>query len=139
MAIRTDSASVQAVLLDNYDGSSDLTTFIGSASRIVDRVVACATRKGVTLDSDEQKDVETYVAAYLYFGNSGQQLVQDETTEKASVKFADRKQVSEGYLSRAKMIDASGCLSGIIAGKTGPRMEWLGKPPSSQIPYTQRD
>lgn len=136
---RTNSANVQAVLLDNYDGSSDLTSFINTASRIADRVATCASQRGFTLSTDELTDIETYLAAYLYFGNSGQQLVVEEQTEKARVKFSDRKSTTDGYLAKAKMVDPSGCLARIIDARGQAQLEWLGKSPSSQIPYRQRD
>lgn len=134
---RTNSTNVQAVLLDNYDGSTDLTTFINTASRMVDRVVTCATRKSVTITAEELVDIESYLAAGLYFGKSGQQLVVEEQTEKARVKF--RENVSQGYFDMAKMIDPSGCLAAILSGNKQPRLEWLGKPSSTQTPYYQRD
>lgn len=136
---RTNSANVQAILLSNYNSPDDLTTFINTASRIVDRVVACAATKSGSYTADELVDMESYIAAGLYFGKSGQQVVEEEQTEKARVKFQSRKDVAKGYMDMAKMIDPYGCVAAAMSGSGGPRLEWLGKPVSEQIHYSDRD
>lgn len=64
MAVRTTDVLVRDVI-PTQEGH-DLKTYINIASRLVDRVNTKATEHGITVTSDELKDIETYVAAHFY-------------------------------------------------------------------------
>lgn len=65
---RTTKKAVQDLLLPggDYDGKSDLTPFIDTASSIVTRVNTCAIAKGNTLTVAELELIERWLAAHCY-------------------------------------------------------------------------
>lgn len=144
MAIRTNAAAVIGVLQDDYGPAEDgslpsLTPYMASASVIVDRVVTCAANKGITLDANEQEIIERWLSAWAY-GESDKPYTQ-RTTEGASGSFAG--QTGEGFCSNlygqtACRLDWSGCLFNLDKQQRAGAA-WLGKPPSQQIPYCERD
>lgn len=139
MSIRTTSAEVQAVLLEDYNGTSDLTMAIRSASAIVDRVAVCAAQKGKTLSSEELTLIETWLAAHNYALSD--RIFTQKATGKASGAFAGQYEKgldATPYGQNAQLIDFSGCLKNLYNQQTAGGV-WLGKPPSEQIPYNQRD
>lgn len=138
---RTNSAAVIDILGRDYDSSNSpsLTGYIDSASLMIDNVVACATRKGKTQSTAELELLERWVAACLY-GMSDKPF-SSKSTSGASGAFAG--QTGQGldanlYGQTAQNLDSSGCLRNIqkqqVAGGS-----WLGKPPSEQIDYENRD
>ena len=131
MASRTTSGAVAGVLGGNHDGSTLLTPYMDSANPIVTRTAACATGKGITLSAIELELIERWLAAYFY--TIMDPLYTSKNTADAGGSFNPRS-----YLEAAYAIDYSGCLKAIIERKTAGMM-WLGKPPSEQLPYEQRD
>jgi hypothetical protein len=137
---RTDATQVQAILLDNYDSanSPSLTAFINAASRIVDRIVACATTKGLSHTSDELIDIETWLAAHLYAQSD--QTYASKSTSGASASFHGQTGMaldSTKFGQTAKLLDHTGCINSV--GKSIPRLDWLGLAPSEQTDYVDRD
>lgn len=135
---RTDADAVKAVLLRDYDqrNTPSLTTFITSASLIVDRVATCAAAKGYTLSDALLLEMETWVAAYRYTLNNP--VYSSKSTDGRSASFVrDGNPYKEGALA----LDPSGCLSVALDPKkaTRPGFSWLGKRPSEATPYTDRD
>ncbi len=145
---RTTAAAVKLVLGDSsthaqgagdYDGSRDLTPFIDSASSIVDRVAACATNKGKTLSSTELELIERWLSAHLYM-MSDQQYA-SKSTAGASASFRATGGLSldgSTYGQTAKIVDHSGCLAAFDKRQTA-QLVWLGKAPSDQTDYEDRD
>ena len=136
---RVTSATVESLLADNYDGSTDLDQFIGLATRMVDRLVTCAALKSVTFSTDELADIEKLLAAHFY--QMSDEGYTSKSTGKASGSF--KGQFADGlkrttYGQSALILDPSGCLaaasSGARAGGT-----WLGKPKSDQLDYDERN
>lgn len=143
---RTTSGLVIGILGRNYDSDPedglppDLSPFMATATVIVDRVATCATAKGFTLSSTELELIERWLTAHFYCVNDP--LYTSRSTQGASGSF-QTGQVLEGfgateYGRQAIAMDYSGCLKNISL-KQRASMSWLGKPPSEQIPYRQRD
>lgn len=129
---RTTSAAVQGVLLGNYDGVSSLTPFIDAASSVVDQVVTCMSTKGLTAHSAATLElIERWVAAHAY--TFADRLKTSKSTGKASASYRDT-----AFSDFAKTLDSSGCLAAILAGNRAQAF-WLGRRPSEQTEYADRD
>lgn len=144
MAVRTTEAAVKGVLLSDYGQDKDgneqsLLPFIQTASVIVDRVVTCADKKGITLSTAERELIERWLAAHFY-------TCSDKTEASAGEEGANSTADGQTglnldgsrYGQSAKAVDYSGCLASIDK-RAFARMAWLGKRPSEQIPIWQRD
>ncbi len=132
---RTTTAAVKDILLKDYDTFNEpsLAGFIESASAVVTRVAECATRKGITLSSEELELIERWLTAHFYVQSDA--TYSSRSTLRASGSFLASQ---DKYLQVAYTIDNSGCLQNIIENKS-PRMIWLGKRPSNQTDYVDRD
>lgn len=124
------------------DTTLDLSPFIDAASGLVDRVKACDT-EGL-LSSDQLRRIETWLAAHFYALRD--QVYQSKSTQSASATFQGQSGLGlDGtqYGQMAKTLDFTGCLAEIDRdsrkGKINVEMTWLGKPPSTQIDYEDRD
>lgn len=138
---RTTDADVLATLGKDYDTkrSPSLTTYITSASLMIDDAVACATAKEITQSDAKWADIEKWVACHLYC-QSDQQY---QSRSNTGVSGSFRGQTGMGldstlYGQTAKRLDRSGCLAemdteGICS------VDWLGKPESEQIAYEDRN
>lgn len=138
---RTNSDAVKAILLLDYDSkrSPDLAAFIETASALVDDVVDCAAEKGVALTDARLELIERWLAAHLY--KMSDKDVTSSSQQGASASFTGQFGMgfdATRYGQMATRIDSSGCLDNIDKTQEAS-MEWLGKPPSEQIPYDQRD
>ena len=118
-----------------------LTPFIDTANVVVTRVAACALRKGITLSAAELELIERWLAA-LYYCQSDKPYA-SRSTAGASGSFHGQTGMyltSTLYGQTALNIDSSGCLDAIA---NGPRKtataSWLGKAPSEQTDYMDRD
>lgn len=148
MAIRTTSALVAGVLVDSsasangqgdYDGTTDLTPYILIASRITDRVATCASNKGITLDTEELEVIERWLAAHYY--QSSDQALASKSTGGASGSFqgqTGKRLEGTKYGQAALDLDYSGCLNAIQM-RAFAGAKWLGKVPSDQVRYSERD
>ena len=130
MTARIEEADVRNLVETDPDLS--MVPFIRAASLIVDRVIDCATERGYTITDDEAATIEMYVAAHLYSLRDPQYM--SKSTERASASFMARD-----WLAAAKMFDPSGCLDATLTAKTHVGVKWLGKVPSAQIDYEDRD
>jgi hypothetical protein len=130
--MRTTDKAVQEILGDNYDSINEpsLFPYIRAASLIVDDVVTCLATKGLTYTTARLREIETWVAAYLY--TITDPIYKSKTTANSSATYPDRS-----YLDAAKALDNSGCLSGALSGNRAS-LDWLGLPPSSQTDYINR-
>lgn len=140
MGIRTTQTDVEGVLGNDYDGSRDLTPFIKSANVMVDRVVTCATAKGITLTTEEKFQIETWLAAHLY-ACSDRTLDQKNTADSGG-KFSGTTGMrleATLYGQHAMVLDYSGCLEAIFQKRNRVSGMWLGRPPSEQTDYDERD
>lgn len=95
----------------DYDGTTDLTPFIATASATVDRVANCAIRKRQALSAVELELVERWLAAALY--QCADRGYQSRSNQGASGQFTG--ETGQGYEAtqygqEAMRIDWSGCL-----------------------------
>lgn len=139
---RTSSAAVQALLLRNYDGSSSLTPFIDTASSLIDQVVTMAAAKvsPITVTSVQAELLERWMAAHFYACQDA--LYTSRSTMGGSGSF-QVGQPDEGfgateYGRQAMAMDYSGSLKQLSKKKRAVAV-WLGKPPSQQIDYEDRN
>jgi hypothetical protein len=135
-----DTDAVQAILGRQYDPTIDLTPHVEAAGIVLDRVVACASRKGITLTTEEQAAIKKYLAAHFY--GSSDQFYVSRSTGRASGSFMGRSGLGlDGTLfgQNAKLLDPSGCLTTIDEGGGKVGFVWLGKRPSAQTPVWRRD
>lgn len=136
---RTTDSSVEGVLGNDYDGTTDLAQFIETATVIVDRVSACAIKKGKALSSTELELIERWLSAH-YYACSDQPFT-SKSTGGASASFQGQTAMSlEGtkYGQVSLNLDYSGCLTSIAKRQVASGV-WLGKTPSEQLPFYQRD
>ena len=141
MGIRTGAQEVIGILGGNYDTANnpDLTGFIAMASVMVDRAITCATRKSITILSTEAELMERALAAHFYMQSD--KGYQSRTTAGASASFQGQTGMrleSSDYGQMAMNVDPSGCLENMNKRQVASGA-WLGKPPSAQIPYDQRN
>lgn len=136
MAQRTTIDLVKGLLLDNYGALRDRTLpslqpFIDTATVIVDRVAACATRKERLLTVAELELIERWLSCHYY--TKSDPLYTSRSTESASGAFVQRS-----FLDGAYDVDNSGCLKAIMEGRRA-RGFWGGRPPSQQRDYNTRN
>lgn len=139
---RTTEALVAAILGSDWDGSRDLDQFIAAATVLVDRVNTCATNKGVTLTSTELELIERWLAAhFLTTTSSPFRPYKSKKTADAAASYqgeTGKGLESSFYGQTAMNLDPSGCLESITSRKRA-LLEWVGKRPSDQIAYEDRD
>ena len=138
---RTTTLLVQGILVGDYDGSTDLTPYIDTASLFVDEVEECAINKGRPLSAAKLEMIERWLAAHFY-GQSDKPLTQ-KSTQDASATFAGQTGMyleSTLYGQTASRLDPSGCLQAIAGNERKvASLFWAGKPPSTQTDYIDRD
>lgn len=143
---RTSESAVREIITTGKDDLGNpipLQGFIEAAAVLVNRVVSCAATRGFPLDKDEQRLIETWLAAHFYAHRD--QLYQSKNTQSAGATFQGKTGMhleSTQYGQTAMDLDYSGCLTALNnrATKGGlVSLNWLGKSPSEQIPYWERD
>lgn len=134
---RTNSAAVQAVLGGEYDGSASLTPSIDSASSVVDKVVACAAAKSVTISAADAELIERWVACFFYQA-SDPGYSSRSTANKSGSFLDDGGDFKNRFLRRAALIDVSGCLTTIFKRQVAS-CSWLGKTVPEQLDFEDRN
>jgi len=141
MATRTSSASVQALLGQNYDGSTTLTPFIDTATALVDWL--SSQDSDGELNSTLLELIERYLAAHFY--HPVNQFVQAEGAGGASNTY--QGQTGQGFSSTmygqtALRLDVTGLLAKreleSQQGRSKATVGWLGKTTDEQIDYDDR-
>ena len=127
--IDTSGAAKQPVGLDKH---------IETASVLVDYIES--NDSGSVLTTGLKIEIETYLAAHFYALQDPQ--YQSEKAGGAGGTY--QGQTGKGleltwWGQQAILLDVSGQLSNIQAGNPVASLVWLGKPPSTQIPYSNRD
>lgn len=136
MGIRTNHKMVEDVLQQCWDSSTKLDRYMRIASLVVDQVATCATEKGHAQDAAVLKEMETWLAAHYY--TKMDPVYTSRSTDGASGSFVRNKDTPEPFLDAAMNLDFTGCLNAII-NKKRASVGWMGRPPSEQTPYTERD
>lgn len=134
---RSRDSDVRAII--STDANLSISPFIEAATILVDRVATCATARSETLTTDQLHIIETYLAAHFYAHRDPQ--YQEKQTEKASAVFQGKTGMgleSTYWGQTAMTLDTSGCLASFGRG-TRASLNWLGKAPSDQIDYIDRD
>ena len=143
---RTTAAAVQLILNDDYgqleDGSlPSLTPFIDTANAIVSRVATMAVAAGFTLSTAELELIERWLSAHAYVMND--QVAKNRSfAGGVSATYQGEQGMyfeASKYGQMAMALDFSGSLRKISRGSTTIGVSWLGKPPSEQIDYADRD
>lgn len=140
--MRTTTQAVKGIMLGEYDclNNPDLTPFIESASLMIDDLVTCAATMSQTLSAAKLEIIERWLTAHLYQMADPGYI--EKRTGKAMGKFTGETGFgleASRFGSMVKRLDTTGCLSGLDAGASQVSLTWLGKPPSEQIEYTDRD
>lgn len=133
---RTTSSAVEAILLNHYDGSSDLSAFIATATALVDHVAS--QDSGSILSATMLGRIEAFLSAHFYA--HADQLKQSESIGRSSAVYQGRTEVglrSTQYGQTAVDLDLTGTLSSL--GKKKATMTWLGKNEPDQIDYEDRN
>jgi hypothetical protein len=136
MAIRTNHKMVEDVLQQCWDDTTKLDRYIKAASLIVDRVETCAISRDKALTASELKEIETWLAAHFY--TKMDPTYTSRSTDGASGSFVRDPKVPEPFKDGALMLDYSGCLVAILE-KRRVSVGWMGRPPSEQTDYIDRD
>jgi hypothetical protein len=146
MSVRTTSDAVKSILRDKGDygplpdgTDPSLDPYIDSASVVIDRVVACAARKRITIGSEEAEIIERWLSAHLYAVSD--RPVQSESKGRGSHSLQGQTGMGfefTGYGQQAMSIDPSGCLRTLNkGGRVGGG--WLGKNKPDRRTWTERN
>jgi len=142
VASRASDSDVREVI--ESDSSISMRPFIAAASAIVDWIDGTCDSSNV-LSTTQLRQIETWLAAHFYSRRDPGFL--EKATDKARGVFQGQTAMhfdSTFWGQTAMEIDVSGCLTkrnnemktGMLA-KVG--LTWLGKPPSTQTDYVDRD
>lgn len=134
---RSSTEEIGAIVRD-YDLDIDMNPFIRMANVLTDRVSAKDT--GSLLSSAELAEIERWLAAHFY--ETRDHELATETTEKSQGDYAgefgkglERTRAGQN----AMLFDETGYLRRISKGTVVAKLAWLGKPPSTQVDYVDRD
>lgn len=136
---RTNATDVKALLGANYNTISapSVTPYITAANLLVTKANTCAIAKGVTLDATTLEQMELWLAAG-YYTRSDPMYKRKKSNKSEGETFGGMYNQTSHYFKTAFELDDSGCLRQLVAGRRGG-IEWLGKAPSDQTDYRDRD
>jgi len=138
MATRTTAAEVRAVLPQEVSSDASMTAFIAPATALVDYVASKDSSSVLT--SELLKQIETYLAAHFYALSDPQ--YQSKSVGKSSGVFqgqTGKRFDSTFWGQTAVAMDVTGCLDKLNSGAKQVGGVWLGKAPSDQTDYEDRD
>lgn len=134
---RSSTEEIKAIIRD-YDLDIDMNPFIRMANVLTDRVGEKDT--GSLLNSAELAEIERWLAAHFY--ETRDHELATEVTEKSEGKYTgefgkglERTRAGQN----AMLFDETGYLRRISNGVVTAKLTWLGKPPSTQTNYVDRD
>jgi hypothetical protein len=113
--MRTTAGLVQKLLGDDYDGTSDLTPYLETATVVVSRLAVEATNANRALSYTELELVERWLSAHFY--TKMDPVYTSMSTGGASGSFA-RGSEPEPYKDGAINVDFSGMLKAILNRQT---------------------
>jgi hypothetical protein len=139
----TNTSAVQNILGSNYGPLEDgtlpsLQQYIDTADVVILRMQSLALAKTTPFihSTTELEMIERHLAANYYCRMDP--IYTSRSTGGASGSFASPKDEAERFLKNSIELDASGMLKALIYRQSA-EMVWVGKPPSEQIPWWQRD
>lgn len=125
----------------DYDNVNcpDLTPYIKWADIVANKVYACSVQKGSPYDAATMLAIREWLSAHAYAMSD--RVYTQRSTLRASGSFGgrlDKYLEFTPYGQNAKLLDDLGCLEAL--GKTkSVSAYWLGRPPSAQTDYVDRD
>lgn len=128
MAIRTSDAKVRATA--DLDSAMSLQEAISRANTLTDKVDARDT--GSLLTDADLEQIETLLACH--YAALKDPYPQSESTAGASATYQQRD-----FYMEAATLDETGFLASLRRGRTKASVTWLGKRPSAQTDYADRD
>lgn len=134
---RTTPAKVEGVLNKDYDyvNRPNLVPYIETANAIVSNLVTQALANGTSIGTTTAELIERWLSAHYYTKSDATHT--SRSNAGASASFTKTK---DDYKRVAIELDPSGILSGLLTeGRQRVEIFWLGKPPSDQVPYSDRD
>jgi hypothetical protein len=145
VAVRTTSTDVEAILYYTLGGTQkdanlDVLPYIEIASVLTDKVEECDASRKDELTDGQLEGIERYLAAHLYALDD--QQYRAKQTERASAQFGGKTDMGLDFTrfgQMAKILDTSGCLDSFDTKQHYIQMTWLGKAPSAQTDYEDRD
>lgn len=140
MEFRTDEDLVKGTLQADYDydNNPSLVPAMRKGNLLTNRLVLCASRKNINIDSDTLIEIETELSAHFYC--TSDRLAAREKTDDANIVYqgvTDKGLNYTPYGQNAMLLDPSGCLNSF----NSPRkvsIDWLGKDPSQKIDWIDR-
>lgn len=145
MANRTSVDLIKELLGRNYDRKSPLTGYLKSANVLTNNLVARASARGQPSDIELINDVATLerieclLACHYYQRHDpGFQAKQTGRSGATFQGQTGQRFSATPYGQDACAMDYTGILSSMEKGGK-VTLTWLGKPPSSQIPYVDRN
>lgn len=129
IAVRTTAAAVREILLNNYDGETDLTAFIVAAAMVVTR--RCAP---LAYSPDELAEIERWLAAHFATVPEGQ--LRGEQAGQARDDIAIKIDLGldqTTYGQTAKVLDVLGGLAGVGEKVKKVKFFWAGKDPDVPV------
>lgn len=137
MSQRTSPAAVQT-LLGNDWGGGGVQPYIDAATTVVDDLVTAAAglEPAYAFTPAKAEIIERYLAAHFY--TKTDPTYTSKSTGGASGSFVRNPKEPEPYKDAAMQLDPTGMLNALL-NRQRARLVWLGKPPSAQVPFYQRD
>lgn len=136
----TTSTLVMGMLGPMYSSRISLISPIRTAGVLMARIIACAARKGITLDEATTQEIETALAAHVY------QLMDPGYTARSTLSASgsfegQTKMRLEGtkFGQLALTLDPSGCVELINNPSKQAGVTWLGKPARDAKTYEERN
>lgn len=137
MAYRAIESDVESAV--TVDGDIPVSGAIRTANAVVNKLEAADT--GSLLSQELLTQIEIYLACHFYALRDPQ--YRQKKTGDASATF-QTGEPGQGFLAtdwgaQAVAMDVTGYLSRINSGSPRATVAWLGKPPSEQTAYEDRD
>lgn len=139
---RTTADKVRGVLMRDYDTVDlpSLTPFVETANSLTDEVAAVAAGRNVSLGSARLELIERWLAAHFY--SQSDRPYAENMTRSAQAKYQGQTGMhleSSFYGQTAMVLDTSGALRSLNSPAGRAYAAWLGKAPSEQTDYVERD
>ena len=140
--VRTNEGLVKGVLTQDYNERKlpALLPFMTAANSLVDDVIECASSKGVAVSDAKAELIETWLAAHFYKYAYDRQFSNKSTAGASGSYTGQTAMYLEGttYGHTAIVLDRSLCLVNFSKQQVAGGF-WMGKAPSEQIDYVDRD
>ena len=138
MSVYRSSPEEISGIVRDYDTAIDLMPFIRMANVLTDRVSEKDT--GSLLNTSELAEIERWLTAHFY--ETRDHELSSEENENAQGDYVG--QFGKGLErtragQNAMLFDETGYLRRISNGTVLAKVSWLGKPPSTQVDYVDRD